>query len=177
MMKKLLSITAVFLLALSATAVGQVKIGYMNTQEVLNQLPQREQVQKELESYIQKKQERLSQEATKFQDAVGDYQNSRGAMSQQQIEAREQKLEEMQTSLDELNQSIRRDIQQKRQELLEPIFRQIDNAISTIAEERNLDFVLNKATNSGNTILFYASPNQTDITQGVINHISSNSEN
>lgn len=177
MMKKLLPITAIFLLAVSATAVGQVKIGYMDTQKVLAELPQREQVEKELQAFIQNKQEQLTQKATQFQDAVGEYQSSRGAMSQQQADAREEELTEMQTSLDELNQSIRREIQQKRQELLEPIFTQIDQAISTIAEQQGLDFVLNKSTNSGNTILFYASQNQQDITEQVISRVSSNSGN
>lgn len=177
MLRKLFSITTILLFAVSATAFAQLNIGYMNTQEVLNQLPERERVQNELESFIQEKQEQLSERATKYEDAVAEYQQNRSAMSEQQIQAREKELTETQNSLDQFNQKIRQEIQQKREELLAPIFSDIDKAISAIAENEGLDFVINQATNSGNRILFYASDNQIDITQRVIDRIKTTSEN
>ena len=157
--------------AVSATAQAQVQIGYMDTQEVLSQLPEREEVQTQMDAFIQKKQEELRQRATEYQDAVAEYQQNQGSMSQQQIETREKELTEMQTSLDEFNQNIRRQVQQRREELLAPIFDRIDQAISTVAESEGLDFVLNRATNAGNNILFYASDNQTDVTQAVVSEL------
>jgi outer membrane protein len=177
MIKKFLSITALFIFMLTATSTAQLAVGYMNTQEVLSQLPERERVQKELESFIQQKQEELGQRATEYQDAVADYQTNQGSMSQQQIQTREQELTEMQTALDEFNQSIRQQIQQERQSMLEPIFTRIDEAIAVIAEEEGLDFVLNQSTNTGDQILFYASDNQQNITDKVVTQITSNSQN
>ncbi len=177
MINKLLSITVIFIFALTAASTAQVAVGYMDTQEVLSQLPERERVQKELESFIQEKQKELSQRATEYQDAVAGYQEKQGSMSQQQIETREQELTEMQISLDEYNQSVRQQIEQKRQSLLEPIFTRIDEAIAFVAEDEGLDFVLNRATNRGNQILFYASENQPNITDKVVTRLTSESQN
>jgi|AntRauTorcE11897_2_1112592.scaffolds.fasta_scaffold50071_2 outer membrane protein len=177
MIKKVLSTATLLLFIVSASAVAQIKIGYMNTQEVLNQLPEREQVQKELNAFIQQKQSELTQKATDYQNEVAEYQSNQASMSAQQIEKREQELTEMQASLQEFDQSIRLQVQQKRDQLLEPILTRVDAAIATIAESENLDFVINKSTNSGEEVIFYASDNQLDITQPVINRLTSSTTN
>ena len=173
MIKKILSTAAIFLFVLSATATAQVKIAYMNTQEVLNELPERERVEQELNSFIQQKQQELQQQSTEYQDAVAQYQENSASMSQQQIEQQEQELTDMQTELDEMNQRIRLEVQQKRNELLEPILTQVDEAIAAISESEGFDFVLNKSTNTGENIIFYAGDGQTNITQAVIDRLTS----
>lgn len=176
MIKKLLSTAALVLFVVSATATAQVKIGYLNTQEVLSQLPEREQVQTELNSFIQQKRTELGEKATAYQEEVSTYESNQASMSEDQRKQREQELTETLTSLEEFERSIRLQIQQKREQLLAPIFEKMDNAISTIAEGENLDFVLNKSTNSGDNVIFYASNNQKDITQQVINQLTSSTQ-
>ncbi|MBN2731060.1 MAG: OmpH family outer membrane protein, partial [Balneolaceae bacterium] len=61
-------------------------------------------------------------------------------------------------------------------ELLAPILTRMDKAIATVAEENNLDFVLNKSTNTGDSVIFYASGNQLDITQQVLDRLTSSSQ-
>lgn len=175
MIKKLLPITAILLFGMVTTTLAQIKVGYMNTQEVLNQLPERERVEKELQAFISDKQDQLSERATEYQDAVADYQSNQADMTQQEMENREQELTEMRTSLDEFDQSLRSQIQQKRQELLSPLLDRVDKAIAAVAESEGLDFVLNEATNSGNPLIFYASANQINITEQVVSRLTSNS--
>ncbi|MBN2730841.1 MAG: OmpH family outer membrane protein, partial [Balneolaceae bacterium] len=92
MIKKVLSTAVLFLFVASASAVAQVKIGYLDTQEVMSQLPEVEQVQEELSNFIAQKQQELTQKATAYQDEVAAYQSSRGSMSDQQVQQREQEL-------------------------------------------------------------------------------------
>lgn len=176
MIKKVLSTAVLFLFVVSASAVAQVKIGYLDTQEVMSQLPEVEQVQEELSSFIAQKQQELTQKATAYQDEVAAYQSSRGSMSDQQVQQREQELEDRMTALEEFDQQIRLQVQQKRQELLAPVLTRMDKAIATVAEENNLDFVLNKSTNTGDSVIFYASGNQLDITQQVLDRLTSSSQ-
>ena len=176
MIKKLLSIATLFLFVGSASAVAQVKIGYMDTQEVMSQLPAMQQVQKELNTFIQQKQRDLSDKATQYQDEVADYQSNQGSMSEQQKKDRERELTDLSEELEEFNQQIRLEIQQKREQLLSPVLTRMDNAIAAIAESQNLDFVLNKSTNNGESVLFYASENQQNITQQVLNRLQSSSQ-
>lgn len=176
MIKKLLSIATLLLFVGSASAIAQVKIGYMDTQQVMNQLPEMQQVQEELNTFIQQKQQALIDKTSNYQEEVASYQKSRGSMSQQQIQQREEELTDLTTELQEFDQQVRLEIQQKRNELLAPVLTRMNNAITTVAEANNLDFVLNKSTRNGESVLFYASANQKDITQQVLNQLTSSSQ-
>ncbi len=168
MTKKIL-LTGVLLFAfLSTSAMAQLNIGYMSTNEVLNQLPKTEEIQQQLNQLIQEKQAELRERTTAFTDAVADYQANRTSMSSAEIQQTEAELRQMNQELTEFNQSIRREIQQRRNGLLLPVLEAIDAAIAEVAQAKGLDFVLNKTTNTGAKILFYAAETQENITQEVL---------
>ncbi|SMO77421.1 OmpH family outer membrane protein [Fodinibius sediminis] len=168
MIKKILSTAGLFLFLVSSAAYGQLKIGYMNTQEVLSQLPQRSQVEEELNSFIQSKRSELEDRIASFQDEVATYQQNQSSMSEQQVQQREQELADQEASLQEFQQNIQSQIQQRRSELLEPLYSTMDQAIADVAESNDLDFVLNQATNTGENVIYYSADQQMDITQQVI---------
>ena len=74
----------------------------------------------------------------------------------------------MEQALNEFQQSVQVDIQRRRAELLQPVYSRIDKAIADIAEDMNLDFVLNKSTSMGENIVYYASQQELDITSKVV---------
>jgi len=173
MFKKLLFITALIFVSTSVATVAQPKIGYMSTQKVLANLPQRNKIQKELQSYAQKERQKYSQRATAYRQALTKFQKNKSSLSQSQLKSRQQKLASMRTSLNKYGNKIQNEIQQRQDSLLSPIFQNINNAIQSIAKKHNLDFVLNKSTRSGDNIIYYAADNQIDITQEVINRLTS----
>lgn len=175
MFRKLSGLLALFLLAATSVATAQLDIGYLNTQEVLNQLPERQQIQQELNNFVQQKEQEMQQASTEFQNAVAEYQQNQSNMTQQEIEQRENELSQMEQDLNEMRQSLQQEIVQKRQELLGPIFNRINQAIQTIAEENNLDYVFNEATSSGDNIIYYADESAMDLTQQVITQVNSQS--
>jgi outer membrane protein len=156
----------------SFTAVAQVKVGYLNIQQVLSEHPEREQIEQELTTLVQTKQQELEQRAGEFQSAVAQYQENQASLSEQQRQTREQELGEMEDSLSEFQQSIQVEIQQRRAELLQPIYNEIDEAIAAIAEEMGLDFVLNKTTSTGDNIIYFAAQPELDITEKVVERLS-----
>lgn len=168
MLKKLASAIFLFLFLFSTFAFGQLRVGYMNTQEVLSQIPERNQVEQQLNEFIEGKRSEFQQRTAAFQDSVAAYQQNQGNMSQAEIERKEQQLASMEQELNEYQQQIQRQIQQRRSELLQPIYERMDKAIAAVAEERGLDFVLNEATNTGEDVIFYASDESLDITQEVL---------
>lgn len=176
MVKKLLSFATLLLFLGAGSSLAQVSIGYMDTQKVMNESLEIQQVQKELEAFIQEKQQELANKTSQYQQEIAEYQQRRESMSQQQIEQREQELTTMTTDLKEFDQRIRSQIQQKRQDLLMPVLQSMNDAIAAVAKAQNLDFVINKSTNVGENILFYASANQENITQEVLNRLNSSSQ-
>lgn len=176
MYRKLISSIFLFLFVASATAFGQLQIGYMNTQEVLSQAPEREQVQKKLNSFIQKKRQELQQQTAAFQDSVAEFQQNQSAMSQAEIKKAEQRLSQMRSSMQQFQQSIQQQIQRRRSELLQPIFNRMDQAIAAVAKDRGLDFVLNESTSNGEQVIYYSSSQRLDITDEVVQKMKDTSE-
>lgn len=177
MYRKLLSTIFLFLFVASTTAFGQLKIGYMNTQEVLNQLPERTEIQQQLNSFIEEKRQELQQQTAAFQDSVAEFQQNQSAMSEQEVKQAEQRLSQMQASMNKFQQSIQQQIQQRRAELLQPLYNRMNEAIATVAENRDLDFVLNEATSAGENVIYYASSQRLDITDEVLQLMNDSSDN
>ena len=175
MIKKILSSVFLLLLLASSTAYGQLKIGYMNTQEVLNQLPQRSEVEQKLNSFIQSKRGELEDKIASFQDEVATYQQNRDDMSEQQIKKREQELTQQENEMRKFQQNIQSQIQERRATLLQPLYDAMDTAIADVAESNNLDFVLNQSTVNGENVIYYSADQQMNITEKVIQSVKENS--
>lgn len=178
MFKKLLTTAFILLFAVTFSTVGQdsdLKIGYMNPQDVLNELPERAEIEQQLSSFVKQKQSELNQKRTEFQQAVSSYQQNAASMSEEQQKKREEELATQEQELRELQQSIQQQIQQRRSELMAPIYNRMDQAIAAIAEANNLDFVLNESTGLGETIIYYSADQRLNITDQVLNRLNSES--
>lgn len=171
MIKKVGCILSLFLLIASTTAFGQVDIGYMNAQEVLSQMPERSEVEQQLNSFVQEKRQELQERTASFQDSVATFQQNQENLSDAQARQQEQQLAQMEASLQQFQQGLQQQIQQRRAQLLQPLYEKMDEAIAAVAEEKGLDFVINKATNNGENIIYYSESQQLDITDEVLQHI------
>lgn len=176
MIKKLASLTFLVFFFISSSAFGQLKIGYLNAQEVLNQMPERPQVEEQLNSFIQERRQELEQRTTEFQDSVGEFQQNQENMSDSEIREEEQRLAQMEAEIGEFQQGLQQQIQQRRSRLLEPLYTKMNEAISTVAEQNDLDFVINEATGMGDNIVYYAASEKLNITDQVLQHINETSD-
>lgn len=147
----------------------------MNTQEVLSQMPERSSVEEQMNNFIETKRQEFQQQTMAFQDSVTAFQQNQASMSQQQAQQEQQKLAKMEASLQQLQQNIQTQIQQRRAKLLQPLYNRMDEAIATVAEQRNLDFVLNEATSAGENLIFYSANQTLDITEQVLQHVKETS--
>jgi len=178
MSRKILSSLVIFLFVCSITSFGQTTIGYANTQKILNQLPERSSVQQKLNSFIQEKRQDLQQRSKSFQDSVEKFRNNQSSMTDQQAKQKQKQLSQMRQSLQQYQQNIQQQAQQRRAELLKPIYDRMDKAIAAVAENKDLDFVLNEQTKSGDKIIYYSSRKKLDITEEVRKKMSTmSSEN
>lgn len=177
MFRKLLVTAFVILFAATVRAGGQdLKIGYMNPQEVLSQIPERAEVQQKLNNFVEQKRTALSQKSTDFQEAVSAYQDNAASMSEEQQQKREDELSNMEQELMNLRQNIQQQVQQRQAQLMSPIYNRMDQAIAAVAKANDLDFVINEETSYGDTIIYYASDQKLDITQEVLNRMQSQSD-
>ncbi len=175
MFRKLLTTFFLLLFVGSATAYGQLSVGFMNPQEVLSQMPERSEVEQKLNTFIETKRSEFQQRTAAFQDSVAAFQQNQSSMSQGQAQQEQQKLAKMESSLQQFQQSIQSQIQQRRSALLKPLYDRMDQAIAAVAEERGLDFVLNETTSAGENIIFYSADSTLNITDEVLKRVQETS--
>ncbi|HKI47005.1 MAG TPA: OmpH family outer membrane protein [Balneolales bacterium] len=153
----------------------QLRIGFMNPQEVLDSLPATAAVQKKLNDYLQQKQIDYQQKVKDYQKQITDYQNKKATLSQAEDQKEQAHLGQLSQQLQQYQQSAQSELQQKRQQLLGPILDDIQSAIKEVAQDMKLDFVVNKETQDGSQILMYTSESSKknlDITQKVIDKLT-----
>lgn len=165
---------AVFLAFFVLSAQGQMKVGYMNPQTVLDTLPAKQQVEEQLNSFIERKQGELEQQTVTFQQRVAKLQEQAENASSTQQEVLQDSANALNQRLRQHRSQIQQQIQQRRAKLLRPIYTRIDKAIQTVAERHKLEFVFNERTSSGQNIVYYADARQKNITDEVIDELLSN---
>lgn len=171
MIKKFISALTLLMFLVTVHAHAQLNIGYLDIQSVMSELPEMENIQAKLDDFVSKKQKQLTERAESFQVALDEYEENQASMSEEQQATRDEELAAMEENLNSFQRSIQTEIQQYRQELLAPVYADIDAAIANIAEERDLDFVLNKETMRGENIVQFASQQNLDITNAVVQRI------
>ena len=147
------SLGALMLLAtITASAVGQdQKIGYVDTDYILSQMSEYQGIQQQLSSVsaewnteLENIQQEIDQLKEDFQAKEILYTDELKKQKQQQIQNKVQQRQQY------MDQKFGADGEyfQRQKELLEPIQRKVFNAINTVAEEQNFDFVFDRAQNS-----------------------------
>lgn len=173
-MYKYISIVIVLVFALTSISNAQLKIGYMNPQDALNEMPERDSVEQALNQFIAQKRGELENKTAEFQQELTNYQNNQSSMSESEQAEEEQRLTALDQELQEFQQSIQVQVQQKRAELLQPLLARVDRAIASVSEELDLDFVINESTSTNSQIVFFANDNAPNITERVIEKLNLN---
>jgi len=173
-MKKIIIVTLFLMIPTLVSA--QLRVGIMSPDDVLDAMPEAAQVQSQLENFIQQRQNSFQARYQEWIAELTEYAElmENGTMSDAEQRQREEALAEKQEELNSLQQRIESQIQQRQAELFNPLLVKVEEAMAEVSEELGLDFVLNKTSNTGDPIVYYASQRAADITQRVIQKLTQN---
>jgi len=173
-MKKIILTAVLFLIPVLLSA--QLKMGIMDPDVVLDALPETAQVQADLENFVQQRQETFQNRYQDWLSEVASFSESveAGEISDADAAVEERRLTEIQEELNSLQQLIERQIQERQNELFNPLLLRVENAMAEVSEEMDLDFVLNKSTGTGDPIIYFSSQRAPDITEQVIQKLTQN---
>jgi outer membrane protein len=159
-----------FLLLSSGFVFGQEsqKIGYVDSQVILTQLPEAIKAQGDLDALTNKWTAQLDSMNKSLQQSYENYQKQANTMTEAKKTAAQQDLVEQQQAME----NFRRDkfaqqtgeIYKKNEEIFAPIKKKIFKAIEEIAKKEGMKFVFDKA---GDVVLLYADASY-DITYQVL---------
>lgn len=133
-----------------------VKIGFVSVNYILQQMPESQQIQAELQEYEQQLSNRLRSQYEQFQQQAQTYSQSRGTMTEEARQKRESELQEMQAALQQSQMGAQQMIQQKESDLLAPAYDKIQNSIDEVAKENGFTHILNSEVGGIPTLLYLA---------------------
>lgn len=146
-MKKFLQITlvAVMLFAASATATAQ-NFAYVNSAEILAALPSMKAAESNLEALQKQLQKQGQNMVQKFQADLKILQDQAeaGDLTPKQQQEESAKMEARQQEIAQFEQKMIADLQEKRAELLKPIYDSINEAIEAVAKEKGYQLIFDQ---------------------------------
>lgn len=162
MFKHLLIFSAGCFIFLAAFGINNsqaqdLEIGYVDPQVILSKMPAMKAVQQRLQNFADRKREELAQKQQDFNQQLTAYQQKAAVISDEAKQQEEERLGELSAELQQFRVQLQQEMQQKQQELVGPLLQQVNEAISTVAADMGLTYVLNTTTSTGDVIILYAS--------------------
>ena len=166
MLKKLL----IFMIALTplAAVAQEVKIAYLNAQEIFSSMPELSGI----ETQLNNKQEEIAKNAQALADEFNkkaEEFDKNEATTEAIRQDRQKQLAQIQERYQTYLQNSQQELQQLQQQLLEPVNKKIADAIKAVGDENKYTYVLDVSTMQSPIV--YVNPSAVDVTPMVKNKL------
>jgi outer membrane protein len=144
------------MVVLSGTSLGQIKIGYVDSDTIMNNLPDAQDARQKLDGIIREWQTELTKLENDWKTKYEDYEKRKLIMTDQtraELEADLVKLEQQISEYREKKFGTNGELFQKQDEIMKPVQNKVFTAIQEVAQEEDLDFVFDR---SGDIMLLFA---------------------
>ncbi len=158
------------LLLFAATSMplsAQMKIGYINSESVMQQLPEAQDAQKQLDGITADWQSELTKMQTDLQHKFEDYDKKKLIMSDKKRADVEKELQDLDKKMVDFRTAkfgTNGELFAKQNELMKPIQDKVFKAVKDVADEGGYDYVFDK---SSTTLLMYSNE-KNDLTSKVL---------
>jgi outer membrane protein len=158
MLKKFIVVSAVLVLV-STGAMAEGKIGFVNSQRILNDAPQAARAKKKIEKDFEKRDQELQRIAKQLQGLQESMDKNSVTMAESERRTKEREFGELTRDFQRKQREFREDLSQRQNEEMAAIFERVNKIIKQIAEAEKYDIIFQEAV--------YANP-RIDITDKVI---------
>lgn len=152
-MKKLLFLPLVALLIMGATASAQtLKIGHIDTNQLLRVMPGRQEAQTQLEAHARDLETKFTAMQTELQTKYTDYLANESTFSEPIRTSMQREISSLQERIQEFQELAQQDLAQTESRLLSPIVEAARKAIEDVAKENGYSYILDT---SGGAVLYF----------------------
>ncbi|MBN2615317.1 MAG: OmpH family outer membrane protein [Bacteroidales bacterium] len=172
-MKKTLRLAPILLLFIMGfvPVLHAQKSAFVDTEYILSNIPEYNDAQNELDKLSNQWQKEINQKHEALVSLINKYQSEAVLLPADLKKSRQEEIQKKQQEISTLQQKYfgpNGELFKKRKELVSPIQEKIYNAIQTVAQNRNIDFVYDK---SGSASLLYGNPKY-DISDAVLDELA-----
>ena len=146
--KLILPILAIALMS-SLTVFSQTSIAHINTQELIEAMPEMQSARAEIEKLAKSYENDIQTMASELQNKVKLYDSEAQSKTEEENRKRIEEVQGMEQSIRQFQGQAQQDISQKENELLEPILKKAKDAVIKVAKAQGFKYVLDTTPGSG----------------------------
>jgi len=158
MLKKSI-LAGVVLLSFSAGVLADSKIGFVNSQKILNDAPQAARAKKKIEKDFEPRDQELQRIAKQLKTMQENIDKNAVTMAEGERRTKEREFGDLNREFQRKQREFREDLSQRQNEEMAAIFERVNKIIKQLAEAEKYDIIFQEAV--------YANP-RIDITDKVI---------
>ena len=139
----------VLVLSLPFCLLAQVKVGYVDSNEIINSLDEVRQVQVDLEKEQRRLENEMNDLMIRLDSLNQDYERQRLLMSESRRQEKENDLRKLKENIQTFQMEKfgpEGEIYSKQTKLLKPVLKKINEAIEKVGSERSYDLILDAQT-------------------------------
>lgn len=160
-MKKLGFLIALLFVGFYSSA--QTKVGTIDAEYIVGQMPGMEEIDLGLETYNTELQGDLQENITKYEGLIEDYQTSRDTLTEEERAEKENEIVGLENDIKSFRQRASVMMQMRQNELSKPLYDQVNAAMIEVIQEEGYTQILHA---NGNSLAF--ADEQHDITEKVM---------
>ena len=158
MLKKFI-FAGIALLSFSTGVVAESKIGFVNSQKILNDAPQAARAKKKIEKDFEPRDQELQRIAKQLKTMQESIDKNAVTMAETERRTKEREFADLNREFQRKQREFREDLSQRQNEEMAAIFERVNKIIKQLAEAEKYDIIVQEAV--------YANP-RIDITDKVI---------
>jgi len=139
---KIRTFLLVAVIAIAALPANAQKIGYLNTNELLLQMPEVKKADSLLNQYADEMQKIYAGYVMEYQQKLGDYQNNAASWSEVKRESVETDLGNLQIRISDFEKESNEKLELKKEELYNPILEKVKSMIKQVGDEGKFTTIL-----------------------------------
>lgn len=158
-MFKKVAIALLSLLPVTLMAQSEMKIGYVNTQEIIPQMAQYKDAQAQVQKMSKEFDDELGKLNSEGQQKLKEFQDLQNSKADEAIlKNRADELQALDQRIKLFQQNAQEQLQKKQEALMSPIIDQVKKAITLVGAENNFSYIMDA------NALLYQSPKSEDVT-------------
>ena len=147
-MKKTLIAIVVCLLAFGGSALAQnnVKLGHINSNDLMQIMPGRDSAQTVLQAEVAELEETLKSMQAEAEKRYNDYVANQAGWTELIRNTKQREIQDMAARIQEFQENAQQQLQEREQDLLKPIIDRAKKAIEEVAKEGGYSYILDAGT-------------------------------
>jgi len=138
----IIGLAIVTVLGVSNAIAQNSKIGHINSNDLLELMPEKDQAAKDVEAFAKQLENQLKTMSAEYETKLRDYQSQQALMTEPVRQTKIQEITDLEQRIQQFQLTAQESLQKKEGEILKPIIDKAKKAIEDVAKEKGYDYIL-----------------------------------